>query len=109
MIAELQRQLQAIRAELERVVFPPLAAEFRRILPSHDAVPSAGALRIHCVEMSGAQPGPTCPPGEPWSSATVAADPANDGRRRAASSVFTQATALLVFTIALPAGRGPRP
>jgi hypothetical protein len=45
----LQRQLQAIRGELERAVSPPLAAELRRILPSHDATPSAGALRIECA------------------------------------------------------------
>jgi hypothetical protein len=48
-IPGLQRQLQAIRSELERAVSPPLAAELRRILPSHDAVPSAGALRIECA------------------------------------------------------------
>jgi hypothetical protein len=45
----LQRQLQAIRGELERAVSPSLAAELRRILPSHDATPSAGALRIECA------------------------------------------------------------
>ena len=48
-IPALQRQLQAIRGELERAVSPPLAAELRRILPSHDAVPNAGALRIECA------------------------------------------------------------
>ena len=48
-IPGLQRQLQAIRSELERAVSPPLAAELRRILPSHDAIPSAGALRIECA------------------------------------------------------------
>ena len=42
----LQQQLQAIRRELELAVSPPLVAELRRILPSHDATPSAGALRI---------------------------------------------------------------
>jgi len=42
----LQRQLQSIRCELERAVSPPLVAELRRVLPSHDATPSAGALRI---------------------------------------------------------------
>jgi proteasome activator-like protein len=42
----LQRQLQSIRHELEVAVSPPLVAELRRILPSHDATPSAGALRI---------------------------------------------------------------
>jgi hypothetical protein len=45
----LQGQLQAIRGELERAVSPPLTAELRRILPSHDATPSAGALRIECA------------------------------------------------------------
>ena len=42
----LQRQLQAIRRELERTVSPPLAAELQRILPSRDPAPGAGALRI---------------------------------------------------------------
>ena len=42
----LQRQLQSIRRELERALSPPLVAELRRIVPSHDATPSAGALRI---------------------------------------------------------------
>jgi hypothetical protein len=46
-----QRQLQTIRRELERAVSPPLAAELRRILPSRDAEPSAGALRIECAVM----------------------------------------------------------
>ena len=44
----LQRQLRAIRHELEDAVSPPLAAELRRILPSHDAPPSVGTLRIEC-------------------------------------------------------------
>jgi len=48
-IPGLQRQLQAIHSELERAVSPALAAELRRILPSHDSVPSAGALRIECA------------------------------------------------------------
>jgi Protein of unknown function (DUF2587) len=48
-IPGVQRQLQTIRGELERAVSPPLAAELRRVLPSHDAVPSAGALRIECA------------------------------------------------------------
>jgi Protein of unknown function (DUF2587) len=47
----LQRQLQSIRRELELAVSPPLVAEFRRILPSHDATPSAGALRIESAAM----------------------------------------------------------
>jgi hypothetical protein len=42
----LQRQVQAIRRELERAVSPSLAAELRRILPSGNAAPSADALRI---------------------------------------------------------------
>ena len=48
-IPGLQRQIQVIHSELERAVSPPLAAELRRILPSHDAIPSAGALRIECA------------------------------------------------------------
>ena len=46
---QLQRQLQAIRRELDDTVSPPLAAELRRILPPHDEAPSAGALRIECT------------------------------------------------------------
>jgi hypothetical protein len=42
----LQRQFQAIHRELERAVSLPLAAELQRILPSRDAAPSVGALRI---------------------------------------------------------------
>jgi len=42
----LQRQLQAVRRELELSVSAPLAAELQRLLPSHDPAPSAGALRI---------------------------------------------------------------
>jgi hypothetical protein len=45
----LQRQLQAIRRELEDTVSAPLAAELRRILPPQDETPSAGALRIECT------------------------------------------------------------
>ena len=48
----LQRQLEVIRRETERAVSPPLAAELRRVLPSHDAVPSAGALRIECAVLA---------------------------------------------------------
>jgi hypothetical protein len=44
-----QRQLEAIRRELDRAVSPPLGAELRRVLPSHDAEPGAGALRIECA------------------------------------------------------------
>ena len=46
---KLQRQLQAIRRELENTVSPPLAAELRRILPPRDEAPSAGVLRIECA------------------------------------------------------------
>jgi len=42
----LQRQFQALHRELERAVSPSLVAELRRILPSRNAAPSAGALRI---------------------------------------------------------------
>jgi len=49
----LQRQLQAIRREVERAVSPPLAAELQRIVPSRDAAPSAGALPIECAAPSG--------------------------------------------------------
>jgi len=48
-IPGLQRQLQTIRRELERALSPSLIAELRRILPSPDATPSAGALRIECA------------------------------------------------------------
>ena len=48
-IPGLQRQLQAIREELEGALSAPLVAELRRILPSLDPVPSAGALRIECA------------------------------------------------------------
>jgi len=50
-IPGLQRQLQTIRGELERALSPPLAAELRRILPSPDPTPSAGALRIECAAL----------------------------------------------------------
>jgi len=45
----LQRQLKAIRRELEQAVSPPLTAELRRILPPQDTAPSVGALRIECA------------------------------------------------------------
>jgi hypothetical protein len=48
----LQRQLQAIRGEIEQAVSAPLAAELRRILPPRDAAPSAGAVRIECAALS---------------------------------------------------------
>ncbi len=48
-IPGLQRQLRAIRRELERALSSPLAAELERVLPSHDGAPSAGALRIECA------------------------------------------------------------
>jgi len=48
-IPRLQRQLQVIRGEVERAVSPSVAAELQRIMPSQDAAPSAGALRIECA------------------------------------------------------------
>jgi hypothetical protein len=48
-----RRQLQVIRRDLELAVSPPLAAEFRRILPSHDADPGAGEVRIECAALAG--------------------------------------------------------
>jgi hypothetical protein len=48
----LQRQLQAIRRELEQAVSPPLAAELRRILQPRDAAPGAGTLRIECAVLA---------------------------------------------------------
>ena len=48
----LQRQLQAIRRELDRAVSAPLAAELRRILPPCDIAPSAGALHIDCAALA---------------------------------------------------------
>ena len=50
-VPKLQRQLQAIRSELENTVSPPLATELRRILPARDEAPSAGALRIECAAL----------------------------------------------------------
>jgi len=48
----LQRQLQAIRRELENTVSPPLAAELRRIAPPRDEAPSAASLRIECAVLT---------------------------------------------------------
>ncbi len=48
----LQRQLQAIRRELENTVSPPLAAELRRIAPPGDEAPSAAGLRIECAVLT---------------------------------------------------------
>jgi len=48
----LQRQLQAIRRELETSVSPPLAAELRRIAPPRDEAPSAAGLRIECAALT---------------------------------------------------------
>jgi Protein of unknown function (DUF2587) len=48
----LQRQLQAIRRELENTVSPPLAAELRRIAPPWDEAPSAAGLRIECAVLT---------------------------------------------------------
>jgi Protein of unknown function (DUF2587) len=48
----LQRQLQVIRRETERTVSPSLAAELRKILPSGEAAPSPGTLRIECAGLA---------------------------------------------------------
>ncbi len=48
----LQRQLQAIRRELETTVSPPLAAELRRISPPRDEAPSAAGLRTECAVLT---------------------------------------------------------
>jgi Protein of unknown function (DUF2587) len=50
-IPRLQRQFQTIRRELDGALSPPLVAELRRIVPSPDATPSAGALRIECAAL----------------------------------------------------------
>lgn len=51
-IPGLQRQLRAIRRELEGTVSPPLAAELRRIAPPRDDTPSAAGLRIECAALT---------------------------------------------------------
>ena len=51
-MARLQRQLQAIRRELESTVSPPLAAELRRIAPPRDEAPSAAGLRMECAVLT---------------------------------------------------------
>jgi len=48
----LQRQLEAIRRELENTVSPSLAAELRRIAPPWDEAPSAAGLRIECAALT---------------------------------------------------------
>jgi hypothetical protein len=48
----LQRQLQAIRREIESVVSPSLAAELRRIAPPSGEAPSAAGLRIECAVLT---------------------------------------------------------
>lgn len=48
----LQRQLHAIRRELENTVSPPLAAELRRIAPLRDEAPSPAGLRIECAVLT---------------------------------------------------------
>jgi hypothetical protein len=48
----LQRQLQAVRRELDRAVSPPMAAELRRILPPQDARPSASMVRTECAALA---------------------------------------------------------
>jgi hypothetical protein len=51
-IPRLQRQLQAIRHELEDTVSVPLAAELRRIAPHRDEAPSAAGLRTECAVLT---------------------------------------------------------
>jgi hypothetical protein len=51
-MSRLQRQLQAIRRELENTVSPPLVAELRRIAPPRDEPPSAASLRIECAVLT---------------------------------------------------------
>ena len=51
-MARVQRQLQAIRRELESTVSPSLAAELRRIAPPRDEAPSAAGLRIECAVLT---------------------------------------------------------
>jgi hypothetical protein len=48
-IPRLQRQLQAIRRELESTVSPSLAAELRRIAPPREEAPRAAGLQIECA------------------------------------------------------------
>ncbi len=48
----LERQLQAVRRELESTVSPPLAAELRRIAPPRDEAPSAAGLRVECAALT---------------------------------------------------------
>ena len=51
-MSRLERQIQAIRRELDRAVSAPVAAELRRILPPCDMAPSAGALHIECAALA---------------------------------------------------------
>jgi len=51
-MSRLQRQLEAIRRELENTVSPSLAAELRRIAPPKNEAPSAVGLRIECAVLT---------------------------------------------------------
>jgi hypothetical protein len=51
-IPRLQRQLRAIRRELENTVSPPLAAELRQIAPPRDGALSAAELRMECAVLT---------------------------------------------------------
>jgi Protein of unknown function (DUF2587) len=51
-VPRLQRQLRAIRRELEDTVPPQLAAELQRIAPPRDEAPSAAGLRIECAALT---------------------------------------------------------
>jgi hypothetical protein len=48
-VPPLQRQLKAIRRELEDTISPSLVAELRRIAPPSEDAPSAARLRIECA------------------------------------------------------------
>lgn len=51
-VLRVQRQLKAIRRELENAVSPSLAAELRRIAPLRDEALSVAALRIECAVLT---------------------------------------------------------
>jgi hypothetical protein len=51
-IPRLQRQLRAIRRELENTVSPALAAELRQIAPPRDGALSAAELRMECAVLT---------------------------------------------------------
>lgn len=48
-VSALQRQLRAIRCELEDTISPALVTELRRIAPPSEDAPSAARLRIECA------------------------------------------------------------